>query len=82
MKTNDYCTYNDDFRVRSYAKRELARMYFPDSPNDEAAVTNLRNLIKRNDSLQDDLRRASYRTYDKSFTREQVRILVSYIGEP
>lgn len=70
------------FQVRPYAKCELAAMYFPASPNDAAAVANLRNLIKRNPELQEALRKASYRTYDKSFTAEQVRILVRYIGEP
>ena len=82
MITNDLHTYVEDFHVRSYAKRELARMYFPDSPSDEAAVTNLRNLIRRNPELMDELRRASYRPHDRGFTRGQVRILVRYIGEP
>ena len=39
------------FRIRPYSKRELARLYFPDTANDESAVANLRNLIRRVNGL-------------------------------
>lgn len=70
------------FRVRPYSKRELAKLYFPDTMNEETAVANLRNLMRRNKELLDELRQAHYRTCDKVFTPKQVGIIVSYLGEP
>lgn len=70
------------FRVRPYSKRELAQLYFPDTKRIDTAVTNLRHLMQRNPFLMEELREAGYRPHDKSFTPRQVRILVSYLGEP
>ena len=39
---------NTNFRIRPYSKRELARLYFPDTVNEESAIANLRNLMKHN----------------------------------
>lgn len=70
------------FRIRPYSKRELAKLYFPDTVNEETAVANLRNLMLRNRELLDELQQAHYRTRDKVFTPRQVSIIVSYLGEP
>ena len=70
------------FRIRPYSKRELARLYFPDTVNDESAVANLRNLIRRVNGLGEELKEAGYKPYDKTFTPKQVGILVHYLGEP
>ena len=53
------------FRIRPYSKRELARLYFPDTVNDESAVANLRNLIRRVNGLGEELKEAGYKPYDK-----------------
>ena len=42
---------NTNFRIRPYSKRELARLYFPDTVNEESAIANLRNLMKHNPHL-------------------------------
>ncbi len=52
------------FRIRPYSKRELARLYFPDTVNDESAVANLRNLIRRVNGLGEELKGAGYKPYD------------------
>lgn len=70
------------FRIRPYSKRELARLYFPDTVNDESAVANLRNLIRRVNGLGEELKEAGYKPYDKIFTPKHVGILVRYLGEP
>lgn len=70
------------FRIRPYSKRELARLYFPDTLLDESAVANLRNLIKRNAELIDELKKAHYRPHNKMFTPRQVRIITDFLGEP
>jgi hypothetical protein len=77
LKMNDF-----HFRIRPYSKRELARLYFPDTANDESAVANLRNLIRRVNGLGEELKEAGYKPYDKIFTPKQVGILVHYLGEP
>lgn len=71
-----------NFRIRPYSKRELARLYFPDTVNEDSAIANLRNLMKHNPDLLAKLKRAHYKTHNKIFTPKQVRIIVSYLGEP
>lgn len=39
------------FKIRPYTKRELAGLYFPFTKNEESAVANLRNLMKRNPAV-------------------------------
>lgn len=70
------------FRIRPYSKRELAMLYFPETANADSAVANLRNLMKRNSDLLDELEDAHYKTHDKVFTPRQVVIIVRYLGEP
>ncbi len=41
------------FRIRPYSKKELAKLYFPETVNADSAVANLRNLMKRNSGLAD-----------------------------
>ena len=61
------------FRIRPYSKRELARLYFPETVHADSAVANLRNQIRRIPNLVRDL---------AEFTPKQVGILVRYLGEP
>lgn len=73
---------NTNFRIRPYSKRELARLYFPDTVNEESAIANLRNLMKHNPHLIAELKGAYYKTYNKTFTPRQIGIIVQYLGEP
>lgn len=70
------------FRIRPYSKRELAKLYFPETANAESAVANLRNLMNRNPELKDELTEVRYKAHDKVFTPKQVSIIVRYLGEP
>ena len=70
------------FRIRPYSKRELARLYFPETVHADSAVANLHNQIRRIPALVRELAEANYRTRDKVFTPKQVSILVRYLGEP
>lgn len=70
------------FRIRPYSKRELAKLYFPETANAESAVANLRNLMNRNPELKDELVEVRYKAHDKVFTPKQVSIIVRYLGEP
>ena len=70
------------FRICPYTKRELAKLYFPFTENTKSAVANLRNLLKRNEELMEELQNAGYQPYDKCFTPRQVRLIVEFLGEP
>ncbi|EKN07546.1 DUF4248 domain-containing protein [Parabacteroides johnsonii] len=70
------------FRIRPYSKRELASLYFPETPTIDSTVSNLRLWIKRNGEVSEKLRETGYRTHSKIFTLRQVRILVEIFGEP
>ncbi|WP_287621516.1 DUF4248 domain-containing protein [Parabacteroides sp.] len=73
---------NSTFRIRPYSKRELARLYFPNTPSDDSAVANFRLWIRRNNEVMEKLQAAGYRSHSKIFTPKQVRILVETFGEP
>lgn len=70
------------FKMRPYSKKELAALYFPDTAQSATAVANLRNLMRRNPALLDELTEALYKPRDKIFTPRQVRIIIRYLGEP
>lgn len=70
------------FRIRPYSKRELAKLYFPDTSNADTAVANLRNLMRHNPDLLAELEATHYRLHDKVLTPRQVGIIVHYLGEP
>lgn len=70
------------FKICPYTKRELAKLYFPNTKNMDSAVANLRNLFKQNGDLLNLLHKSGYHSHNKSFTPRQVRIIVEFLGEP
>lgn len=70
------------FKIRPYSKRELAKLYFPFTENEETAVANLRMWMVRNGEVLVKLREAGYRNHCKIFTPRQVKILLETFGEP
>ena len=71
-----------NFRIRPSSKRELAKLYFPYTINEESAIANLRNLMKHNPDLLAELKKAYYKTHNRTFTPRQIGIIVQYLGEP
>ena len=71
----------EKFNIRTYSKKELALLYFPDS-NPDAAVKHLMNWINRCSSLGVELKSRHYTSTDKSFTPHQVAAIVDFLGEP
>ena len=71
----------ETFKIRSYSKKELALLYFPDS-TPRVAVNHLMALIRRNDMLSDELMSTGYKTTNKVFTPRQVQAIVDWIGAP
>ena len=71
----------DTFRIRSYSKKELALLYFPDS-TPRVAVNHLMAMIRRNDMLWDELQATGYKTACKVFTPRQVQAVFEWLGAP
>ena len=71
----------EQFKIRSYSKKELALKFFPDS-TPETAVKHLMALIRRNDMLWDELQAMGYYNRRKTFTPREVRAIVDWLGAP
>ena len=71
----------EQFKLRSYTKKELALLYFPDS-SPPSAVKHLMQWIKRCDPLWTSLQQTGYSARGKAFTPIQVRAIVDNLGEP
>ena len=71
----------EQFKIRSYSKKELALMFFPDS-TPETAVKHLMSLIRRNDMLWDELQSMGYYSLSRTFTPRQVQAIVDWLGAP
>ena len=71
----------EDFIIRTYTKKELALMYFPESMP-RTAVNHLMVWICRCDPLWEELMKMGYCKTSKSFSPKQVKTIVEYLGEP
>ena len=71
----------EEFKIRTYTKKELALLYFPDS-TPQAAGKHLKAWIQRNKPLMDDLAITGYQSNSKSYNPRQVKIIIDYLGEP
>jgi hypothetical protein len=69
------------FKLQSYTKAELAMLYNPNSETN-AAIQNLYRWMKRNQPLMSELQAVGYNKYRHSFLKQEVGIIVKYLGEP
>ncbi|MBR2203076.1 MAG: DUF4248 domain-containing protein [Prevotella sp.] len=72
---------NCKFTIRTYSKKELALMYFPDSAP-RTAVNHLMAWIRRCTSLWQQLQQMDYSINSKTLTPRQVKAIVEQLGEP
>lgn len=70
-----------EFKVKSYSKMELARLYNPVLCDRVAARTFLQ-WIDRNVELTKRLLETGFKRTDRMITPKQVEIIVHYLGEP
>ena len=67
--------------IKSYGRTELAQLY-----NSRATAQNawlcLRRWINRCQALREKLEESGYDGKTRTFTPEQVRLIVEYLGEP
>ena len=71
----------EDFINRTYTKKELGPMYFPESMP-RTAVNHLMSWIRRCQPLWDELQEMGYEKTCKSFTPKQVKAIFDNLGEP
>ncbi len=71
----------DTFKLQSYTKADLALLYSPHSGT-ATAIQNLYRWMKRNNSLMEELDAIGYNKFRHSFLKQEVRIIVKYLGEP
>lgn len=71
----------DSFKLQSYTKAELARLYSPHS-EEAAALQTLYRWMRRNDSLMAELNAVGYNKFRHSFLKQEVGIIVKHLGEP
>lgn len=68
----------EEFIIRTYTKKELALMYFPES-YPRTAVNHLMAWIHLCTPLWNELLDMGY---SKAFSPKQVKTIVEYLGEP
>lgn len=72
---------NNDFKIQSYTKKELALLYFPGClPH--SAVNHLMTWIHRCQPLWSQLQEMGYCNRTKRFTPREVNAIVEHLGEP
>ena len=71
----------NSFKLQPYTKAELALLYSPHSET-TSAIQNLYRWMKRNHSLMSELQAVGYNKYRPSFLKQEVGIIVKYLGEP
>lgn len=69
------------FKIQSYAKIDLAKLYSPDN-GPAAALQTLYRWMRRNDSLMAELNAIGYNKFRHTFLKQEVSIIVKYLGEP
>ena len=71
----------EEFIIRTYTKKELALMYFPES-YPRTAVNHLMAWIRRCDPLWGKVRKMGYCKTSKAWSPEQVKAIGEDLGEP
>jgi hypothetical protein len=71
----------ETFRARTYDRRELAQMYFPEATPD-AAVRHLTQWIKNCPALTEALTRLGYKPRSRILPKIIVKTIVAYLDEP
>ena len=71
----------DTFKLQSYTKTDLALLYSPHSET-ATALQNLYRWMRRNEALMSELQSVGYNKFRHSFLKQEVSIIVKYLGEP
>ena len=70
-----------EFEIRTYTKRQLALMYFPES-HPRTAVNRLTLWIRRCTPLWQQLESMGYSSSCKAYSPREMRAIVNFLGPP
>ncbi|MBR1941104.1 MAG: DUF4248 domain-containing protein [Bacteroidaceae bacterium] len=70
---------NSFFRIRSYGRMELAQMYFPDLQG-TSAFRKFKGWLRVNPRLNAQILQQD--NHSRTYTPDQVRLIVAELGEP
>lgn len=70
-----------EFRLKTYKKNELAMMYFPDVSK-ASASRNFRRWIRRCPSMMKELEEMGYDKNRQYMLKAEVEVIVKHLGEP
>ena len=70
-----------EFEVKAYTKMELVELYNPFSQG-PAALQNLYRWMKRCQPQMEELHALGYNKFRHSFLKQEVEVIVKYLGEP
>ena len=71
----------ENFRIKAYTKTDLALLYSPHSGG-ATALQNLYRWMLRCRPMMDELNSLGYNKYRHSFLKQEVAVIVKYLGEP
>lgn len=71
----------EEFKIKTYTKKQLALSYFPDS-QPRTAVNRLMAWVKKCTPLWQQLQLSGYRKTSKTLSPREVKLIVEYLGDP
>lgn len=71
----------EPFKLQAYTKTDLALLYSPHSEG-ATALQNLYRWMRRNEALMAELSAIGYNKYRHSFLKQEVGVIIKYLGEP
>jgi len=71
-----------EFKIRTYPKSELAKLYLPNSTNVHSALNTLNHWITKKEELKKDLSEIGYNKFSKMFKPNEVKLIIKHLGEP
>lgn len=71
----------EPFKLQAYTKTELALLYSPHSES-ATALQNLYRWMRRNEALMTELSAIGYNKHRHSFLKQEVGVIIKYLGEP
>lgn len=81
MGKNEMDEEGGTFCLRVYRKNELARLYFPQADK-KGALQGLSRWIKHCTELEKALEESGYDKNRKFFLKPEVKLIVTFLGEP
>ena len=73
--------FEEEFKIRTYTKVELACLYNPDMAI-PGALRTLSRWMSGSNRLSEELSLLEYKKRNRTFTPRQIKVIVEHLGEP